>query len=104
MKPDRDEAIDRLLRESPRVLGADAAGDRCLDADTLAAWVDGSLSRADRGAAEAHAASCARCQSMLAAMIRTQPPVPARSWWRVHSIAWLTPLAAAGTAVLVWGV
>jgi len=104
MNRDRDEALERLLRESSRVRGADAVGNRCLDAETLAAWTDGTLSRTERSAAEAHAADCVRCQSLLAAMIRTAPPVAARPWWRVHMLAWATPLAAASAAALVWAV
>ena len=76
----------------------------CLDAETLAAWVDGGLPAVERAAAEAHAADCARCQALLAAMIRTEPENAAvESWWRkVPSLRWLAPLTAAAAAALLW--
>ena len=73
MKSDRDESIGRLL---PGTLNARAAAEpdgACLDAETLAAWADDTLDRDARTAAETHAADCARCQAMLAAMVRTAP-------------------------------
>jgi hypothetical protein len=92
----------RLLREMLRDNAATAASPACLDADTLAAWSDGAMSAADRAAAESHAAGCARCQAMLAAMALTAPPAPARSWWRAGTYKWLVPLAAAAAAVVLW--
>src|SRR5262249_38092686 len=49
-----------------------------------------------------HASACARCQALLAAMARTAPPAPTRSWWRSPIITWLVPITAAAAAVLVW--
>lgn len=92
----------RLLRETLRDNAATAASPACLDADTLAAWSDGVLSGAERAAAESHAATCARCQAMLAAMALTAPPAPARQWWRAGTYRWLMPLAAAAAAVVLW--
>ena len=92
----------RLLRETLRDDAATAPSAACLDADTLAAWSDGALSAADRAAAESHAAGCARCQAMLAAMALTAPTAPARHWWRVGTYRWLVPLAAAAAAVALW--
>ena len=89
----------RLLRDTLQSRMSDESGG-CLDAETLAAWADGALSRAARGAAERHAAGCARCQSMLAAMARTAPPAVLRSWWR-SPLGWIVPLTAAA-ALLVW--
>jgi hypothetical protein len=75
----------------------------CLDADVLAAWADGTLSRHDRARVESHAASCARCQAMLAAMATTAPPVPTRKWWQTSTVRWLVPLATVSVvAVVVW--
>lgn len=76
----------------------------CLDAETLAAWVDGGLPAVERAAAEAHAADCARCQALLAAMIRTAPESAAvESWWRkAPTLRWLAPLTAAAAAALLW--
>src|SRR3954464_10030485 len=92
----------RLLREALREDAATASSAACLDADTLAAWSDGALSAVDRAAAESHAAGCARCQAMLAAMAITAPPAPARNWWRAGTYKWLAPLAAAAAAAVLW--
>src|SRR5512138_325541 len=76
-KPDRDATIDRLLAgRATRRPGNPT--DACLDAETLAAWADGALDAGALAAAEAHAADCARCQAMLAAMARTAPLAPAQ--------------------------
>ena len=76
----------------------------CLDAETLAAWFDGSLSGAALEDVRSHVAGCARCQALVGAMGRTRAAIPApepeRSprWW----LAWAVPAAAAATAVAVW--
>jgi Photosynthesis system II assembly factor YCF48 len=102
-KPDRDATLDRLLAgRATRNPGNST--DACLDADTLAAWADGALDAGALAAAEAHAADCARCQAMLAAMARTTPLAPAQAvapWWK-PAFRWLVPLTAAAAAVLVW--
>ena len=102
-KPDRDATIDRLLAgRATRRPGNPT--DACLDAETLAAWADGALDAGALAAAEAHAADCARCQAMLAAMARTAPLAPAQAvepWWK-PAFRWLVPLTAAAAAVLVW--
>ncbi len=73
-----------------------------LDAERLAALMDGTLSRAERAAAERHAADCGECLQLLAAMVRTEP-VPVRQSWRLPAVArWAVPLAAAATAVALW--
>jgi hypothetical protein len=74
----------------------------CLDAETLAAWADDRLTTAERDAVEAHAADCARCQAVVAAMVRAEPPAePAPAWWRRGSIlGWLVPLTAVAAAVI----
>jgi hypothetical protein len=64
--------------------------------------MEGSLSREARGTAERHAAGCARCQAMLAAMARTAPEPAARPWWRIVTLKWMVPVAAAATALVVW--
>ena len=78
--------------------------DSCLDAETLAAWVDGGLSGAELRMVQTHVADCARCQSLVGAMARTEAAVPqpeaphtTRRW-----LAWVVPLAAAATAVVIW--
>ena len=97
-KPDRDATIDRLLAGRATRSPDDAIDttDACLDADTLAAWADDALDAGALAAAEAHAADCARCQAMLAAMARTTPLAPAQAvapWWK-PAFRWLVPLTA----------
>jgi len=102
-KPDRDATIDRLLAGRATRSSGNST-DACFDADTLAAWADGALDAGALAAAEAHAADCARCQAMLAAMARTAPLAPAQAvapWWK-PAFRWLVPLTAAAAAVLVW--
>lgn len=78
----------------------------CLDAETVAAWMDGGLDAAGVAAAEAHASTCERCQELLATVATTLPATrlapgtqPARgtlSFW------WLAPLAGTAAAVTIW--
>ena len=74
----------------------------CLDPEILAAWMDGTLSRDELASAEAHTATCARCQAMLAAMAKTTPVVvpPERSWRR-FLIPVLVPVTAL-LAIAIW--
>lgn len=98
---DRDRSIERLLRET---LGAQAAAPpsgACLDAETAAAWADETLGPRDRAKAETHAAGCARCQALLAALVRTSPPAPVHSWFRLSTIGWLAPLTAVAAGLIV---
>jgi Photosynthesis system II assembly factor YCF48 len=103
-QPDRDQSVDRLLRRAMRPGAAPAASDRCLDAETVAAWIDGGLPADAAGMAEAHASTCARCQAMLAALVRASPPLPpSDSWWRRRwFIAGLVPLTAGAAAIAIW--
>ena len=98
---DNDERVDRLLRRASRARDA-RPGNVCLDAETIAAWTDGSLTAREREAAEAHAADCDRCLAVLAAIAQTTPPstMPERSSW--FSIRWLVPFATAAVAVAAW--
>lgn len=78
----------------------------CLDAETVAAWLDGGLDAAGVAAAEAHASTCERCQALLATVTSTMPvadigQVSAGSrLWRW----WLAPIAATAAAVTIWAV
>ena len=79
--------------------------DQHLDADRLAAFADGSLSRVERQAVEAHAADCPRCLHMLAAMVRTEERAVAqgRAAWRIPVVfRWSVPLLAAAAALALW--
>jgi hypothetical protein len=90
----------RLLRDALRRAAAEPSSS-CLDAAALAAWADGSLGWRERERVESHAASCARCQALVAAMAKTAPASPPRAWW-TSKIAWLAPIAAAAAALVVW--
>jgi hypothetical protein len=94
--------MDRVLRQSLREEDAPAAAG-CLDAGTLAAWIDGELAPELLAEAESHAAGCGRCQAVLSAMARTAPPIAPRAWWPASAtIRWLVPAAAAATAMALW--
>jgi photosynthesis system II assembly factor YCF48-like protein len=98
----KDESLDRLLERSSRARNATPPLEACLDAETLAAWNDGSLTPAERGAAEAHAADCDRCLALLAAMAKTSPPPLATAKPSWLSVRWLVPLATAAVAMTAW--
>jgi hypothetical protein len=99
---DRDRSIDRMLRRTLAARDAAETSSACLDAETIAAWVEGALSPREAASVEAHAAGCTRCQAMLAAMAKTTPPpvAPERSWRR-RVMPFLVPLTAA-TALVIW--
>ena len=100
---DRDASVDRLLAGTLKARPGALAAGVCLDVETLAAWADGALDASERATAEAHAADCAHCQAMLAAMVRTMPAAEdARSWWRMPALGWLVPLTAAAAALAIW--
>lgn len=75
-----------------------------LDAETLAAWMDGGLDASSSAAAEAHVSNCDRCQAMVATFVRAEPLAPGTqapgtlSLWRW----WLAPIAATAAAVTIW--
>ncbi|HEX5069784.1 MAG TPA: hypothetical protein VFV78_06160 [Vicinamibacterales bacterium] len=80
---DRDlpQHDDHLLKRSLTPAGT-VAGEACLDAETLAAWADGSTYMPGADAIEQHLATCARCQAMLAAFAHAdvaEPSLPAAS-------------------------
>ena len=101
----RDRALDAMLgRRGPS--GPVTA--QCLDAETLAAYAEGGLTEPARADAEAHLGNCARCQSVMAAIVTSageveQAPAgaPGRSWWP-FDLRWLMPLAGAAAALVLW--
>jgi hypothetical protein len=103
---DRESSLERLMRDPLRAPVSDVSDtsgtSRCLDANTLAAWAEQTLSARERAAVEAHAADCGRCQAMLAAMVRATPVPVAAPWWRVHMMAWMVPMTAGAAALIVW--
>ena len=85
--------------------------DSHLDAETLAAWTDGGLSGDELRMVQTHVADCARCQALVGAMARTEAGVEADLQVRAVSqraprrwLAWVVPLTAAATAVLIWAI
>jgi hypothetical protein len=75
------------------------------DAEQLAAFADGSLSREERAAAEAHAADCPRCLQLLAAMVRTEERAaiqPPRERLLPALLRWSVPLLAGAAALALW--
>jgi len=67
---DRDRLFEKALARHLRGgVGDDSA---CPDAETLAAYHDGSLSAEEMSAARKHFAWCARCQEILAQLAATQ--------------------------------
>src|SRR5262245_13258062 len=91
----------RLLRETLRNHSTPESSSACLDAETVAAWFDGTLNRHDRTTAEAHVSTCARCQAVLAATAKTAEPLSARKWWQTPTVRWLVPIAVTSAAALV---
>ena len=76
----------------------------CLDAETLAAWVDGGLTAPELERAQTHVAGCVRCQTMVGTLARITAAAPAakaeaapRRW-----LGWLVPLTAAAAAITIW--
>jgi Photosynthesis system II assembly factor YCF48 len=100
-KQEQDAAMGRWLREALAARDRTAPSE-CLDAETLAAWSEGTLGGSERSFAEAHAARCARCQALLAAMARSVPEYPAPSSALRKWVLMLSPAVAAAAAVALW--
>src|SRR4029079_8492354 len=99
---DREASFERVVADSLRTRAEESVTDRCLDAETLAAWADDTIDARERAVVEAHTADCGRCQALLAAMARTQPAAATAPWWRVHMMTWLVPMSAAAAALILW--
>ena len=100
----RDQSVERLLKESFRTSARALQPGSCLDAETLAAWIDGSLADGQLTAAREHLADCLDCRATLAAFARTTSPdaIP-EPWWRLGlSARWLVPVAATATVIAIW--
>jgi hypothetical protein len=72
-----------------------------LDAETVAAWMDGGLDATSLAAAEAHASNCDRCQALLATVAKTIPERETKSVFHLWKW-WLAPIAATAAAVTLW--
>jgi len=108
MTTDRDQSIERLLRQTRPEDPAPPA-DACPDAETLAALADDTLPAALRREVEGHIADCYHCQALAAAIARAEAPVGASAEaagempaWRRRALNWFVPAAAAATAVALW--
>ena len=76
---------------------------QCVDAETLAAWADGGLSKTEAAAVELHVSECDHCTAMVATFVRTTPDAPAEeSLWRRLNMRWLVPVATAATVAALW--
>jgi hypothetical protein len=103
VKNDRDSSMGRLLAKTLAARAEAVSQGACLDAETLAAWADYSLDGRQRATVEAHAADCARCQTLMAALVKTMPPPSTeRSAWRMPTLGWLIPVTAAAAALVIW--
>lgn len=97
-----DAVLRRAMREPPG-----AATPECADAESIAAYFDGSIVAAERERLEAHFADCARCQTQLAAIARADESARAASaaskapWYRRWQFAIPAFAAAAAVAVFI---
>ena len=105
---ERDQTLERLLRQSLLSPAVGGVTDACLDAETMAAWMGGGLSGAGLETAQSHVADCGRCQALLGELARIDTAMPAagsapvlehapRRWF-----VWVAPFAAAAAAVAIW--
>jgi len=100
---DRDRLLEDALEQQLWAAGAAPPGDACLDAETIAAWMDGGLDLQAIAMAEAHASNCARCQALLGTAARTTPAIAVTEAQGAHLWRWwFAPLAATAAAVTVW--
>jgi hypothetical protein len=100
---DRDRSVEHVLRH---VLSDDVPAQpqsTCPDAETIAAWHEGSLRAQEAAVLEHHVADCTRCRALMAAFIQTVPSAQAvESRWRRWHLGWAVPLATAATAAALW--
>ena len=103
-KADRDTSVDQLLRTTLQAAAARAStSDECVDAETIAAWTDRTLPAGSAARVETHLSQCARCQALLAALVRSTPaPVASPSLWQRWRLQWVVPIAAAASALALW--
>jgi hypothetical protein len=69
---DRDRLFEKALARHLRDAAAGGEGSACLDAETLAAYHEGSISADEVMQLRTHLASCSRCQEILAQVAATE--------------------------------
>jgi hypothetical protein len=98
---ERDRLVERLLKATLRSAGPGAPSSACLDAGAIASWAEASLGPDEATRVEAHLAECSRCQAVLAAFARAEPPAaPAAPVWKRWAV--LLPIAAATGTLAIW--
>lgn len=103
---ERENSLDRWLQGARP--GLPQPTPACLDGETAAAWLEGALKGAALDEAREHLAGCARCQAMMAAVMRAEDAaastqaVANRGWRRWFT--WAVPLTAAATALIALAV
>jgi hypothetical protein len=98
------DSFERLLARTERQPKGPA--NLCPDPGVLAAYLDATLSPAERTAIEGHVADCARCALQLATVVRLedesgQPQHAPASRWR-PALAWLVPAATAALVAAIY--
>lgn len=104
-QPDRFEELRRELQSAARI---GAPSPQCLDTDTIAALVDGTLEAGRRETALAHLAGCDNCQTAVSSLARAlADPAVARELGAVVShgrrrvLRIFVPVAAAAAVLLL---
>ena len=99
---ERDRSVEGLLKATRPPVQQAAASPACLEAGLIASWAASTLAPEEATRVEAHLAECVRCQAVLAAFARAEPPAPrAVPFWSRWTV--LLPAAAATAAVaLLW--
>jgi hypothetical protein len=99
-----DESFNRLLR---RAVNRPTDAGPCPEPSELAAFVEGTLSPAERTLMEAHASACEQCTGALALLVRLPeatgtPTLSARRTIFGWPWQWAVPLATAVVVFAVW--
>jgi hypothetical protein len=99
---EHDRSVERLLKATRRSALPGSPSPACLDAGVIASWAEAALEPDEATRVEAHLAECPRCQAVLAAFVRAEPPAASAApvWKRWATV--LLPIAAATAAVAIW--
>jgi hypothetical protein len=102
-RPD-DDRLSGAMRAALAESVATPFGD-CPDTSTLAAYVERTLTATERSVCDTHVSTCARCQIIVAAIVRSderRAPRSAWAWLQLGMWRWAVPAAAAATALAIW--